>query len=143
MTGTVSPREITSFIGVGILGLIADVGSFNVGLYFGMRPVVASLLGFVLGATVSFVGNRYLTFTDRHVPHVGRAYATFVGINVVAVGIVQIVVWLGEIAALDVLWLNVVRLVAIGIVTIGRFFSYRRWVFVAQSPAVGPVSPVA
>lgn len=142
MRGSVSTREVVSFIGVGILGLISDVGSFNVGLLLGLRPTTASLIGFALGATVSFLGNRYLTFTDRHVPHVGKAYVVFVAINVVAVGIVQVVVWLGEMAALDVFWLNVVRLAAIAVVTVGRFFSYRRWVFLAADKTAGPPQSV-
>lgn len=124
-------REIISFIAVGFVGLVTDVGTFNLGIYLGLRPLVASLLAFVLAATVSFVFNRMFTFTDRHVRHVGLAYTVFVGINVCAVLLVQLVVWAAEVWEVSLLTLNILRLFAIGVVTIGRFFAYRKWVFVA------------
>lgn len=135
MTGSISLRELASFIGVGLVALVCDVGVFNLGLVMGLRPTIASLGAFLVSASISFLGNRYFTFNDRHVPHTGKAYLLFVGINVITVGAVQIVVWLAELSALDVLWLNVVRLIAIAIVTVARFFSYRRWVFLDPTRA--------
>jgi putative flippase GtrA len=134
ITSGVRSREIVGFVTVGLVGLIVDVGSFNLGIVLGLRPTMASLLGFVVGATVSFVGNRAFTFTDRHVEHVWRAYALFVGINVVAVSVVQLVVWVGEGWSVSILTLNIVRLLAIAVVTVGRFVAYRRWVFLAREP---------
>lgn len=125
----IPPRQVLGFIAIGVLGLISDVGTFNLAIWLGARPVYASLLGFVLGATVSFVGNKVLTFSDRQVANVARAYLTFFAINVVAVSVVQVVVWVGESMDLSLAALNFWRLVAIGVVTIGRFFAYRTWVF--------------
>ena len=123
-------REVGGFIAVGVLGVIADIGTFNVAVLLGMEPLAASLLGFILGIAVSFLGNKVLTFRHRAVPRLGRALGTFIAINLVAVAFIQVVVWLGDAAHLDLIWLNVVRTAAIGLATIGRFFAYRRWVFV-------------
>lgn len=124
-------HEVGGFLVVGLFGVIADIGTFNLALLQGVDPVAASLLGFVLGVMVSFLGNHLLTFRHREVGHLGRAWGTFVLINAVAVGLIQAVVWLGATAGLAVLGLNAVRTTAIAAATVGRFFAYRRWVFVA------------
>ena len=132
-------REVGGFIAVGILGLIADIGTFNLAVLLGVEPVAASLIGFVLGIAVSFIGNKILTFRHRAVARLGRALGIFVVINLVAVAFIQVVVWLGDAAGLDLIWLNVVRTAAIGLATIGRFFAYRRWVFM-EPAAAAPIS---
>lgn len=123
-------QEVGGFLVVGVFGVIADIGTFNAASLLGVEPVLASLLGFLLGVVVSFVGNKVLTFRDRTVGHMGRAWGTFILINAVAVGAIQVVVWLGAAAGLSLLGLNVVRTAAIAAATVGRFFAYRRWVFV-------------
>ena len=123
-------REIWGFLVVGVFGIIADIGTFTVAVLAGVPPFTASLLGFILGVIVSFVGNRLLTFRHREVGHMGRAWGTFIAINLFAVGFIQLVVLLGDAAGLTLAELNVLRTAAIGIATIGRFFAYRRWVFV-------------
>ena len=128
-------REVWGFVTVGVLGLIADVGAFNVAVLAGVEPLAASLAGFVLGVIVSFVGNRLLTFRHRAIGHLGRAWLTFTIINVIAVGLIQVVVWAGVALDLTLVQLNVARLAAIGAATVGRFFAYRRWVFVAAAGA--------
>lgn len=131
-------RELLGFIAVGVIGLTVDVGTFNLAVLSGVDPVAASLMGFVLGVIVSFVGNKILTFRHRPVGHMGHAWITFIVINAVAVGLIQLAVRAGDSAGLTLAQLNVVRILAIGLATIGRFFAYRRWVFVepVETPIV-------
>ncbi len=125
--------EVRGFVAVGVLGLLADVGTFNAAVLAGADPLPASFLGFCLGVVVSFVGNKALTFRQRTTGHLGRAWLVFIAINVVAVGLIQCAVAIGVALDLALPTLNALRLTAIGLATIGRFFAYRRWVFVVAS----------
>lgn len=132
---TVPWHEVRGFIAVGVVGLLVDVGVFNLAVLAGVTPLLASLIGFCLGVVVSFLGNKALTFRSRTTGHLGRAWLTFFLINAIAVGLIQLAVAIGVAAELALPALNALRLTAIGLATVGRFFAYRRWVFVESSTA--------
>jgi putative flippase GtrA len=130
---TVPWHEVRGFIAVGVVGLLVDVGVFNLAVLAGVTPLLASLIGFCLGVVVSFLGNKALTFRSRTTGHLGRAWLTFFLINAIAVALIQLAVAVGVAAELALPALNALRLTAIGLATVGRFFAYRRWVFVESS----------
>jgi putative flippase GtrA len=134
MRAGVPPREVLLFILVGIGGLLTDVGVFNLGLFLGVEPVAASVVAFAFALVVSFVGNKQLTYADRTVPRLGWGFVVFLLINAAAVGLVSGVVWAADLAGVGVWGLNLWRLAATAVVTVGRFFAYRAWVFHARDP---------
>lgn len=125
-------REIWGFLLVGVLGVIADIGTFTALVMVGAHPLPASLAGFALGVVTSFLGNKAVTFRHRSAPHLGRAWGMFIAINAFAVAFISLAVWVGVLLDLELGVLNLVRTAAIGLATVVRFFAYRRWVFIGS-----------
>ncbi|MCB0918071.1 MAG: GtrA family protein [Actinobacteria bacterium] len=130
-------KEALKFGVVGILGLIVDVGVFNLVLYTPAsplydKPISAKILSVILATIVAYAGNRLWTFRDRATLTVGKGYLIFFLLNGVAMGIAlaclgfthYVLNLTGPLA--DNIAANVVGL---GLGTIFRFWSYRKWVF--------------
>ena len=134
-------REIAKFGIVGLIALVVDVGLFNILLFAGGagplndKPLTAKVISVVVATTVAYIGNRFWTFRHRGRTHtVTREYVLFVVLNGVAMGIALGCLWfshyaLGLTSALvDNISANVIGL---GLGTLFRFWSYRKWVFPA------------
>ena len=134
-------REIAKFGIVGLIALVVDVGLFNVLLFAGGagplndKPLTAKVISVVVATTVAYIGNRLWTFRHRGRTHtVAREYVLFVVLNGVAMAIALACLWcshyaLGLTSALaDNISANVIGL---GLGTLFRFWSYRKWVFPA------------
>jgi len=154
VTGTVSTlfREIAKFGIVGLFAFIVDIGLFNF-LRFGGgsewfydRPLTAKVVSVVAATTVAYFGNRFWTFRHRGRTHMGREYIMFFLLNGVALMIALACLWfshyaLGLTSALaDNVSANVIGL---GLGTIFRFWSYRRWVFPALPDQNSPEHELA
>jgi putative flippase GtrA len=134
--------EVGRFLVVGGLGLVVDVGlfnllRFNLGLGDGQgvlvdKPITAKVLSVVAATIVTYAGNRTWTWRHRERTGVIREYMLFVLLNGVAMVIAVLPLAishyvLGFTSPLaDNIAANVVGL-ALG--TAFRFFAYRRWVF--------------
>ena len=137
-------HEIAKFGIVGLIALVVDIGLFNLLRYAGGegpyydRPLTAKVISVVVATTGSYFGNRFWTFRERGRTTFARDYLLFFALNGVAMGIALVCLWfthyaLGLTSPLaDNLSANVIGL---GLGTLFRFWSYRRWVF----PAVEPV----
>ena len=127
-------REVAKFGIVGLTALVVDIGLFNYLRFAGGqgpmfdRPISA------------YFGNRYWTFRHRGRTHMSRELAMFFLLNGIAMGIAIGCLYishyvLGFTSALaDNLSANVIGL---GLGTMFRFWSYRKWVFpaVPDNPA--------
>jgi putative flippase GtrA len=143
--------EVARFLLVGGLGLVVDVGLFNLlrfdlGLGDGQgvlvdKPVTAKILSVVAATVVTYAGNRTWTWRHRQRTGVLREYALFVLLNAIAMAIAVLPLAVSHYVLdltsplADNISANVVGL-ALG--TAFRFFAYRRWVF--KEPATGPVT---
>jgi putative flippase GtrA len=110
----------------------------------------AVVVATVLATVVTFVGNRYWAFRHRERTGMGRETVLFFMFNAIGlliqlscVAIVQDGVHLN-----GKVWYNVANLAGIGLGTLFRFWSYRKWVWRTQEPTSGvpasghrPVSP--
>ena len=132
-------REIAKFGIVGLIALVVDVGLFNILLFAGGagplndKPLTAKVVSVVVATTVAYVGNRFWTFRHRGRTHtVAREYVLFVVLNGVAMGIALGCLWFSHYALgltsplADNISANVIGL---GLGTLFRFWSYRKWVF--------------
>ena len=101
----------------------------------GLEPLVANLLANVAASCFAFAAHKYWTF--RHRPEGGqrREFVLFFILNGAGLGLQQLSIWFTR-DVLDftgVLALNASLIVGIGLATLFRFWSYRKWVFLAPA----------
>ncbi len=136
-------REAATFGVVGALAFVVDNGGYNL-LVFGLpgeggdgvmrtAPVQASVLATAAAALFSWVGNRYWTYRHRHRENVARELALFLVANGVGLAITAGTVFASrQLLGLDsALSDNTARVFGWVLATLFRFYTYRRYVFVA------------
>ena len=133
-------REIAKFGVVGMMAFVIDVGLFNILMYAGGagplndRPLTAKALSVIAATTFAYFGNRFWTFRHRGRTHMGREYMLFFVLNGVGMLIALTCLWFSHYALgldgpiADNISANVIGL---GLGTLFRFWSYRKWVFPA------------
>lgn len=133
-------REVAKFGIVGLTALVVDIGLFNFLRFSGGqgpmydRPISSKIVSVAVATVVAYFGNRYWTFRHRGRTHMSRELAMFFLLNgvgmAIAVGCLYLSHYvLGLTSALaDNLSANVIGL---GLGTLFRFWSYRKWVFPA------------
>lgn len=125
-------KEVSAFGVVGVLNLFVDVGLFNL-LHFriGLGPTTSNVLSAAVATTISYFANRHWSFSHRARTGLRREYTLFIVINLIALGISSVVIAFTYyvLDATDPFALNVAKVVGIGIGTIFRFWSYKRYVF--------------
>jgi putative flippase GtrA len=135
-------HEFGKFGVVGIMAMVIDVGLFNLLMFVGGggpmadKPLTAKAIAVIVATAFSYGLNRNWTFSHRG----GRSskwleYALFFGLNGVAMLITLSVLWFSHYALgltspiADNIAANVIGL---GLGTVFRFWSYRKWVFPHQ-----------
>jgi putative flippase GtrA len=135
--------EVAKFGVVGLVALVVDVGLFNLLCYGTTSPLhgkvlTAKIVSVCVATTVAYFGNRYWTFRHRGRTSFGREYLLFFVLNGVGLAISVGCLWfshyaLGLTSAIaDNISANVIGL---GLGTLFRFWSYRRWVFPEDAEA--------
>lgn len=142
-------REGLKFATVGSVGFVVDVALFNALLFGGAldgQPLQAKTVSVVAATVVTYAGNRHWTFRHRTRTTVAREYPVFFLLNGVGLGIAlaclavsnYVLGFSGPLA--DNIAANVVGL---GLGTLFRFWSYRKWVFRAPGPRRATTLPQA
>lgn len=133
-------REIAKFGLVGLSALVVDIGLFNILRFAGGegplfdKPLTAKIISVAVATTVAYAGNRFWTFRHRGRTHMAREYLMFFALNGVAMLIAVGCLWFSHYVLMldtplaDNISANVVGL---GLGTLFRFWSYRKWVFPA------------
>jgi putative flippase GtrA len=129
-------HEIAKFGVVGAINYVIDVGLFNA-LILGPlsdKPVTAKAAATLVAATSSYFMNRHWTWSHRARTGLAREYLLFILLSAVALGITIGALAFGE-YVLDQdsllarnIWGNVV---GVGLASVWRFWSFKRWVFLA------------
>jgi putative flippase GtrA len=123
-------KELTAFGLVGAVGFIIDVGLFN--LFFDHGQVTAKCISTLAATAVTYFGNRYFSFSHRARTGIGRETSIFLGINILTLGFSLVIIALFSYPLHfkhHLLVMNVVNIATIGLGTIFRFWSYKRFVF--------------
>ena len=129
-------------VAVGGLGFVVQIGVTD-GLRFGlhMGPVSSTAIGYVISAAVTFLGNRHWAFKHRQGKGLRHETLMFVFLNAIALGIQEAVVAIVHYGMNQ----TIATVLGIGLGTIFRLWSYRKWVFleVEQAPSLAEqVKPV-
>lgn len=136
-------HELAKFGVVGAVGFVVTEVGFNL-LHFtaGFGLFTSNVLATGTAAVVTFAGNKYWTFRHRSGLGTGRETVIFFVLNAVGALIQYACVWIAKngFGVTDKYLLNVAFLIGIGLATLFRFWSYRKWVwgFVAEESPAGP-----
>jgi putative flippase GtrA len=128
-------KEISAFGVVGVVNLFVDIGLFNlVHFQLGLGPTTSNIISTGVATTISYFANRHWSFSHRARTGLRREYVLFFVINLIALGISSIVIAFTYyvVDATSPFDLNVAKVIGIGIGTIFRFWSYKRYVFPAH-----------
>ena len=126
--------EAIRFLIVGSVAFGVTVGGTNA-LHSGagLGPLTANVIANVAATFVGFAGNRYWTFRHRADSGRPREFVLFLLLNAAGTAIQQLCIGFTH-YVLDfrsTLALNIALLAGVGLGTVFRFWSYRKWVFLA------------
>jgi putative flippase GtrA len=134
-------HEFAKFGVIGVIGLL--ITNFLYALlhtHFGMGPVKATTVATIVATCVTFVGNRYWSFRHRErtsIPREGIIFFTLNGIGLLiqdaVVAFNYYILGLSGNKLAEFLALNI----GIGLATLFRFWSYRRFVWAAPADEGG------
>ena len=129
--------ELAKFGVVGLVGSIVDLGgaAYLHGA-LGVGPMVSKGLSIIAATALTYLGSRFWTFRHRVNQALLREGLLFAAFNVVGLAIAECVIAFVT-YGLDMkgaLVFNAASLAGTGLGTIFRYFSYKKWVFLAGSP---------
>jgi len=126
----------------GVVGAIAfvvtTVGTNLLHFQVGLGPLTSNVIATIVATFVSYAGNRYWTFRHREGSTMAREYMVFFVLNGIGLAIqlacISFTYYL--LGLTDKLSYNIALIIGIGLGTLFRFWSYRKWVWGAP-PAAG------
>jgi putative flippase GtrA len=143
-------HEMGKFGVVGAIAFTVDTLIYASLLRADMEPLTAKTLTTVVSASVAFCGNRFWTWRHRERSGLPREYGLYFLLNVIGLAIGLAVLGLSH-YGLGAVWPSIYQtdladLVAAQLVgmaggTLFRFWSYRRFVFLAPPAATPQVQP--
>lgn len=130
--------ELVKFGAVGAIAAVVDLG--GAGFLENNHltgPLTSKAISTAVATVVSYLGNRFWTFKDRdnHAPL--RAWTVFIVLNLVGLAIAEAVIGITYygLGFHDSLAYNVAQVLGTGLAMVFRYWSYKKWVFIAPPPA--------
>ena len=136
-------RQLASFGVIGAVNFVIDTAIFNALFFIG--PVKAQVVATMVATTLAYFANRHWTFRKHERSGLRREYTLFFLLNGVGLAITAAIMGVAKYGfdLHDQVALNIVRLFAVGVATLFRFWSYKRFVFGAElEQAAAPETPV-
>src|ERR1700731_480751 len=129
--------ELAKFGLVGLIGSVIDLGGADyLHVHMGIGPLAAKAMSLTVAMAVTYLGSRFWPFRHRVSQAMLREGVLFVVLNIIGLGIAEVVIAAAT-YGLDMkseLAYNMASVVGTGLGTIFRYFSYKRWVFLADTP---------
>ena len=130
-------HEFAKFGVVGVIGLlITNIGYAILHSKFGVGPVSSTTVATIVATCVTYVGNRYWSFKHRERTNVAREGIIFFALNGIGL-LIQDAVVAFNYYVLDLSGNKLAEFLAlnagIGLATLFRFWSYRKFVWAAPS----------
>jgi putative flippase GtrA len=130
--------EASKFLTVGAVAYVVDVGIFNLLRFAGDfaplagKPLTAKIISAIVATIVAYFGNKTWTYAHRTGQSATRELMLFFGLNGVAMAIAVVCLWISHyVLGLDSALADNIsaNIVGVGLGTIFRFLTYRRFVF--------------
>jgi putative flippase GtrA len=135
--------ELAKFGLVGLAGTVVDLGgaAYLHGAV-GLEPLVSKGLSITAATVLTYLGSRFWTFRHRVNQALLREGLLFAALNLVGLAIAECVIAIVTygLGLKGALAYNAASLAGTGFGTIFRYFSYKKWVFLAGAP-VTPLAP--
>ncbi|MCI0690253.1 MAG: GtrA family protein [Sporichthyaceae bacterium] len=140
-------RELMKFGTVGAFAYVIDTGLYNIlrATVLEDKTITAKVISVSAATLFAFFGNRHWTFRHRPDPGIARGFGVFALLNGVGLVITVIPLWISHylLGMTSLLADNIsTNIIGTGLATTFRFWSYRKWVFLAPPVQIAPV-PVA
>ena len=135
-------HEVAKFGTVGAAAFVIDFGTTNLARYgLHLGPLTSKVIATVVAATFAYLANRYWTWRDREQSGLAREYFLFFILNGIGLLISLLVIGFVEytLKLTDPVSYNTSIIIGTILGTLFRFWSYKRWVFLA--PEAPPVRP--
>jgi putative flippase GtrA len=139
-------HELAKFGSIGAVAFVLDTGVYNLfllGLEWG--PLTSKVLATTISATFAYAGNRFWTFRHREQSGLGREYFLFFLLNGIALlfGLLVIGFTKYTLNLDDGLSLNIANFLGVGLGTLFRYWSYKKWVFLEATEPIPVELPKA
>jgi putative flippase GtrA len=136
-------HEFAKFGVIGAIGFLVTEGVFNLMIARHQPTFTANAVSTLVAAAVTFAGNRYWTFRHRERTGLAREAVVFLVLNVIGIAIQQACIEVAKhgFGRNDKLALNAAFLVGVALATLFRFWSYRKFVWLAQVADQAPAVP--
>jgi putative flippase GtrA len=129
-------REMIKFGVVGAVAFVIDIGVANLLWHTVLEDKVttAKIISGALATLVAWLGNRQWTFRHRRSRRVHHEVGLFFAVNVVALGISAVVLFVSHnvLGFTTTLEDNIATILGIGLGTLFRFWAYRKFVFAGE-----------
>lgn len=136
--------ELTRFGLIGTLGLIIDLGGAAL-LHgkAGFGPLIAKAISASVATVVSYTGHRLWTFRHRASQSIPRGGLIFFGLNLIGlvISLLVIAIVTGPLDQHSLAAYNAAQVIGVLLGMLFRYWSYRRWVFLAFEPAEAALQP--
>ncbi|MER7362418.1 GtrA family protein [Nonomuraea wenchangensis] len=132
-------HELAKFGSIGAVAFVIDTGLLNFcHVVIGLGPLTSKLVATVVSTTFAYLGNRYWTFRHREQTGLGREYFLFFLLNGIALlfGILAIGFTTYTLGLNDTLSVNIANIVGVGLGTLFRYWSYKKWVFLEATEPI-------
>src|SRR6516162_2118221 len=129
--------ELAKFGVVGLVGTIIDLGGADfLHVHMGLGPMVSKAISITAATIVTYLGSRFWTFRHRVNQALVREGILFAVLNLVGLAIAEVVIAITTygLGLKSALAYNAASVVGTGLGTIFRYFSYKKWVFLAHAP---------
>jgi putative flippase GtrA len=129
-------HEGSKFLVIGAVGFVVTLGTANA--LHGIGRYKAITIATILATVITYLGNRYWSFRHRQGQGEVRDSVIFFVLNGIGLLIYYGCIGLTDLAGLgkSKFWYNVAIIVGTGLGTLFRFWSYRKWVWIAKDHSV-------
>ncbi|MEW9547018.1 GtrA family protein [Nonomuraea sp. NPDC050783] len=132
-------HELAKFGSIGAVAFLIDTGLLNLcHVALGLGPLTSKVVATVISTTFAYLGNRYWTFRHREQTGLGREYFLFFLLNGIALlfGMLTIGFTSYTLGLEDPLSVNIANIVGVGLGTLFRYWSYKKWVFLEATEPI-------
>ncbi|UBU14636.1 GtrA family protein [Nonomuraea gerenzanensis] len=130
-------HELAKFGSIGALAFVLDTSLLNLFNLF-LGPLTSKVFATMISTTFAYAGNRYWTFRHREQSGLRREYFLFFLLNGIALlfGMLTIGFTTYTLGLEDPLSFNIANIVGVGLGTLFRYWSYKKWVFLEATDPI-------